>query len=108
MPEESCDSRSNVLSGASDFAAEDLTSNRWYSNGRHPIDEEGAGDDHQWDVPEPERQENLLVDDVLGQDAEAVHLVKSTRWSNILHHAAYPFEKKNWFDKFMTYLVSNI
>jgi hypothetical protein len=38
----------------------------------------------------PERQENLLVDDVLRQDAEAVHRLGAAVWSDKLEVAAHP------------------
>ena len=83
-----------MLSGTADFSAEDFASKRGYGNGRQPIDEEGAGDDHQWYVPEPERQEDLLVNDVLWQDAESAGSINLATRSNVLHSAAYSGEKK--------------
>ena len=97
MPEESCNCDSNVLSGTADFGAEDEGSNRRHGDGRQAVDEEGAGDDHERDVPEPEGQEYLFVDDVLRQDAEAVNFVNAPGWGDELHHAAYSiWKKKIW------------
>ena len=52
------------------------------------IAEEGSACDEEKDVPEEEDQKDLFVDDVLGQDAEAIFLVDSSAFGDNFKAAA--------------------
>ena len=59
----------------------------WHAEDDEPVDERESGDDGDDDQPEPDEDVDLLVDDVEGQDAEAVFLLHSTGGTIVVERA---------------------
>jgi hypothetical protein len=65
-----------LTSGSSDFVGEDGRADRGDGDGGQAVEQEDGGDDNHGNVPEPEGQKDLLIDDVLQRKKETYLQVK--------------------------------